>query len=577
KVTLSLLKKYLRPYVKQVLIVAFLLIGYNVIQVFNPQIIRLYLDQATADTLNKIDIIWTAVLYIGMNLIFRIIFVILRWLSQELAWATTNDLRVDLTRHCVNLDMTFHNKQKTGEMIERIDGDASTLSEFFSTFTIYFAGSFLLLIGVMIAVFVEGWIYGLAFLGFILVAVIVLYFLRRLTSPLWKKVRESTTALYGNIEESVSGLEDVKGSGADEFIMKRYHGIAQTNYKNKNKAMIISRVYYIANVSMSGILNIGILLLSYFLMDYLSVDGSVIYLLLSYATNILFPLRLILWQLEQLQNSIANIDRINEWFELESKIKDVGETEFPQEKVNLVFDDLNFGYLENELVLKNISFDLEPGKKIGIVGRTGSGKTTLARLMFRLYDPISGSIKINGHQSNDFPLKDLRQNVAYVTQEVELFKASIKDNITFFDSKYTDEEIIEVINNLGLREWFNKLPNGLETEVYSEELGLSAGEAQLLALTRAFLKNPKIVILDEASSRLDPATERIIETALNNLLENRSALVIAHRLTTLDKVDKILILEKGEIVEYGYRKDLVKDPKSNFSLLLQQGMEEVLQ
>ncbi|MHA1435587.1 MAG: ABC transporter transmembrane domain-containing protein, partial [Candidatus Heimdallarchaeota archaeon] len=265
KVTLSLLKKYLRPYVKQVLLVAFLLIGYNVIQVLNPQIIRLYLDQATAETLNKVDIIWTAVLYIGMNLIFRVIFVILRWLSQELAWATTNDLRVDLTRHCVNLDMTFHNKQKTGEMIERIDGDASTLSEFFSTFIIYFAGSFLLLIGVMIAVFIEGWIYGLAFLGFILVAVIALYFLRRLTSPLWKKVRESTTVLYGNIEESISGLEDVKGSGADEFIMRRYHGIAQTNYKNKNKAMIISRVYYIANISMSGILNIGILILSYFL------------------------------------------------------------------------------------------------------------------------------------------------------------------------------------------------------------------------------------------------------------------------------------------------------------------------
>ncbi|MHA1435586.1 MAG: ABC transporter ATP-binding protein [Candidatus Heimdallarchaeota archaeon] len=286
---------------------------------------------------------------------------------------------------------------------------------------------------------------------------------------------------------------------------------------------------------------------------------------------------MILWQLEQLQNSIANIDRINEWFVLESKIKDDGEADFPQEKINLVFDNLDFGYLEDELVLKNINFDLEPGKKIGIVGRTGSGKTTLARLMFRLYDPQGGAIKINGHNSNEFPLKELRQNVAYVTQEVELFKASIKDNITFFDSKYTDEEIIEVINNLGLEEWFNKLPHGLETEVYSEELGLSAGEEQLLALTRAFLKNPKIVILDEASSRLDPATERIVERALTNLLKNRSAIIIAHRLTTLDKVDKILILEKGEITEYGYRKDLIKDPKSNFSQLLQQGMEEVLQ
>jgi len=578
--TLSLLKKYLRPYVKQVILVTFLLLAYNVIQVFNPQIIRMYLDSVQAESWNehiKMTIIWTAVLFIAMNLVYRVIYVILQWLSQNLAWATTNDLRIDLTRHCVNLDMTFHNKQKTGEMIERIDGDASTLSEFFSTFIIFFAGSFLLLFGVLIAVFIEGWIFGLAFLGFTLIALIALYFLRRLTSPLWKKVRESTTSLYGNIEESISGLEDVKGSGADAFLMKKYHGIATTNYKNKNKAMIVSRVYYIANITMSGVLHIGILVISYFLQARLNIDASLIFLLLSYASNILFPLRLILWQLEQLQNSMANIERINEWFQLETKVKDEGETEFPDKMAKLVFDKLDFGYLENNLVLKDISFDLDPGKKIGIVGRTGSGKTTLARLMFRLYDPQSGSIKINGVENNEFSLEDLRKNIAYVTQDVELFKASIKDNITFFDPNVSDEEIIDVLKNLGLEKWYKKLPNGLETEIYSEELGLSAGEEQLLALTRAFLKDPKLVILDEASSRLDPATERIIERALNKLLKNRSAIIIAHRLSTLAKADKILILEKGKITEYGYREDLVNDPKSHFSQLLQQGIEEVLQ
>ena len=577
KFTISLLKKYLRPYVKQVLILSFFLVLYNVIQIINPQIIRYYIDAVFEPTLNTRTILYAALLYIGMNLILRAIMILNEYLSNNLAWATTNDLRIDTTRHCINLDMTFHNKHKTGEMIERIDGDASTLSEFFSTFIVYFLGSILLLIGVLIAVFIEGWIYGVIFLGFTLISLIGLYFVRKISAPLWKKVRESTTEMYGNIEESVSGLEDIKGNGADEFIMKSFHGIAQTNYKNKAKAMIVSRTYYVINVLMNAVLNIGILVTSYYLSNTFGINGGSLFLLLSYGTNILFPLRLILWQLEQLQNSLANIERINELLSIETKILDDGNKNFPENAVNLIFEELDFGYLEDELVLQNISFNLEPGKKLGLVGHTGSGKTTIARLIFRLHDPINGKIKFNGYDSREFPLKNLRKNIAYVTQDVELFKASIKDNITFFDREISDETILEVFQELGLMEWYNKLPNGLDTLIFSEELGLSAGEEQLLALTRAFLKNPKLIILDEASSRLDPATERHIDHALERLLNNRSAIIIAHRLATLDKVDDILLLKKGEIIEYGSREELVKNPNSQFSLLLQKGIEEVLQ
>ncbi|MHA1354238.1 MAG: ABC transporter ATP-binding protein [Candidatus Heimdallarchaeota archaeon] len=576
KYTLSLLKKYLKSYKMLGFVVAFLLITFNVIQIFNPQIIRLYLNQVGADTLNTNALIWTSILYIGMNLIFRVVYVVLNWVSQELAWSTTNDLRVDLTRHCINLDMTFHNQHKTGEMIERIDGDASNLSAFFGEFIIQFISNFLLLTGVLIAVFIEGWVFGLSFLGFILLSALALYLVRKITVPLWKKVRVSTTALYGNIEESLSGFEDIQGCGADSYIMKKYHDVAQTDFKNKNKAMIVSRIFVITSILLGGVLNVGLLALSFFLQNIIPVNAGLIYLLLAYAANILLPIQSILYQTGRLQNSLANIDRIKEWFDIESKIKDNGKLVFPKEDVQLVFDDLDFGYNEDELVLKNISFELEPGKKIGIVGRTGSGKTTLARLIFRLYDPQFGSIKINGQKNSQYPLKDLRKNIAYVTQDVELFNASIKDNITFFDSRYSDKEIIDVIRKLGLEDWFNKLPNGLETEVYSEELGLSAGEEQLLALTRAFLKDPKIVILDEASSRLDPATEKITERALNNLLKNRSTIIIAHRLSTLENVDKILILENGEITEFGSRSKLVDDPESQFSQLLQYGIMEVL-
>lgn len=576
KYTISLLRKYLKPYIGQVVLLGLLLVVYNGIQIANPQIIRFYIDAVFADTLDSEAILFASLMYIGFSLIHRSVYVVVRYLSQKLAWSTTNDLRVDLTNHCMNLDMTFHNQYKTGEMIERIDGDASSLSEFFSTFSIYFFGSLILLIGVLTAVFIEKWVYGVLFLGFAFLALIAFYFVRNVSSPLWKKARESTTALFGHIEESVSGLEDIKGNGADEFLMKRFHEVSQKDFQNKNKAMIVSRTYYAINVTMRAILNIGILVVSHYLSTFLDTDAGVIYLLLTYGTNLLWPLRLLLWQIEQLQNSLANVERINEFFQIETKISDDGEILFPEGKVNLAFDNLDFGYAKN-LVLKDISFNLEPGRKMGLVGQTGSGKTTLARLIFRLYDPKSGKIRVNGINTKNFPLKELRSNIAYVTQDVELFKASIRDNVTFFDKEIPEEIILEIFKDIGLEKWYNNLPNGLETIIKSEECGLSAGEEQLLALTRAFLKDPKIVILDEASSRLDPATERQIEIALEKLLQGRSAIIIAHRLTTLYKVDDILILSDGEMMEYGSREDLAKNPNSQFSQLLQKGMEEVLQ
>lgn len=576
KYTISLLRKYLKPYIGQVILLGFLLVLYNGIQIANPQVIRFYIDAVFADTLDSQAILIASLMYIGFSLIHRSVYVVVRYLSQKLAWSTTNDLRVDLTNHCMNLDMTFHNQYKTGEMIERIDGDASSLSEFFSTFSIYFFGSLILLIGVLTAVFIEKWVYGVLFLGFAFLALIAFYFVRNVSSPLWKKARESTTALFGHIEESVSGLEDIKGNGADEFLMKRFHEVSQEDFQNKNKAMIVSRTYYAINVTMRAILNIGILVVSHYLSTFLETDPGVIYLLLTYGTNLLWPLRLLLWQIEQLQNSLANVERIDEFFQIKTKIIDDGETIFPEGKVNLAFDNLDFGYAKN-LVLKDISFNLEPGRKMGLVGQTGSGKTTLARLIFRLYDPKSGKIRVNGINTKNFPLKELRSNIAYVTQDVELFKASIRDNVTFFDKEIPEEIILEIFKDIGLETWYNNLPNGLETIIKSEECGLSAGEEQLLALTRAFLKNPKIVILDEASSRLDPATERQIEIALEKLLQGRSAIIIAHRLTTLYKVDDILILSDGEMVEYGSREELAMNPKSQFSQLLQKGIEEVLQ
>ncbi len=240
---------------------------------------------------------------------------------------------------------------------------------------------------------------------------------------------------------------------------------------------------------------------------------------------------------------------------------------------------------EKDIVLRNISFRLEPGRIIGLLGRTGSGKTTLTRLIFRLYDPDSGSIRLGERAYDDesgmvdirkLPVQDLRRRVGMVTQNIQLFNATVRDNLTFFNTGITDAQILEAIEDLGLMDWFKTLPKGLDTELESGGGGLSAGEAQLLAFTRIFLRDPGLVILDEATSRLDPATEALIERAVDKLTHNRTAIIVAHRLGTVQRADDILILEDGRVIEYGDRVRLAEDPDARFHQLLKTGLEEVL-
>jgi ATP-binding cassette subfamily B protein len=227
-------------------------------------------------------------------------------------------------------------------------------------------------------------------------------------------------------------------------------------------------------------------------------------------------------------------------------------------------------------VLHDISFQLQPGSVLGLLGRTGSGKTTLTRLLFRLYDPANGSISIDQQDIRGLDLQNLRRQIGIVTQEVQLFRASVRDNLTFFDGSITDTQILTALEELELGGWLRGLPNGLDTLLAAGGHSLSAGEAQLLAFARIFLRSPGLIILDEASSRLDPATEARIEQAIDRLLRGRTAIIVAHRLGTVMRSDQILILEDGQIAEFGPRLRLMENPEAKFSRLLKTGLEEVL-
>jgi ABC-type multidrug transport system fused ATPase/permease subunit len=284
--------------------------------------------------------------------------------------------------------------------------------------------------------------------------------------------------------------------------------------------------------------------------------------------------------MEDLQKAGAGISRVQELFDERSTIDDTGTAALPQGALSVDLDRVEFAYedeqSDGERVLDHLDLAVPAGRVVGVLGRTGSGKSTLARLLTRLYDPTAGGIRIGGVPLTEVDRTDRRARIGMVTQEVQLFRATVRENLTFFDESVGDDRIWEVLFDLGIGDWVASLPDDLDTMLESGSGGLSAGQAQLLAFARIFLRDPGLVILDEASSRLDPATEMLIERAVDRLLDGRTGIVIAHRLATVERADDILILEDGEVVEFGARSDLAADHDSRFSRLLTTGMEDLL-
>ena len=459
----SLLSDYLKPQRGRVVLLGILLFVSIALQLINPQILRYFIDAATGAITPEggANLIAAALLFMCIALLQQVVTVLSTYVSENVAWTATNALRADLARHCLNLDMSFHNERTPGELIERIDGDVASLANFFSQFVIQILGNGLLMIGVLALLFREDWRIGGAMSLFAVIALLVLYRVSNVAVPHWNAARQASADMFGFLEERLAGTEDIRSSGAKPYVMRSFFELMRARWKKEMKAGLM--VNLIVNSSML-LFTVGNAL-AFAVGAYLYLSGEItigtVFLIFQYSNLLFMPIERISQQMGDLQKAGAGISRIQQLRVIQSKIDyrdDATGLLLPDGPLSVEFEQTTFGYNADDPVLKDVAFQLKPGKVLGLLGRTGSGKTTLARLLLRLYDPQQGALYLGDEQAQ-FDLKDvrrseLRRRIGMVTQDVQLFNASVRDNLTFFNPDIDDQRILQAIEDLGLWSWY---------------------------------------------------------------------------------------------------------------------------
>lgn len=574
-ISMPWLLRYLIPVRGRLLLLLVMLLVSTAFQLVNPQIVQQFIDTAASQgTLSTL--LSLAGLYLIIAVLTQLITVAISYLGNDISWRATNTLRADLLKHCLGLDMHFHNRKTPGEMIERIDGDVTGMSNFFAMFIVQVIGSFILLAGILGFMFTVNWPIALAMTIFTLLSIGFMTLIRNMGVSSSKDERAANASLFGLIEERIAGIEDVQANGAVPYITNRFHQAMRKVFQTGRKAWMLRVVPWNTTVVLFAAAVTVVLLLGvhYYLIGQISL--GTLFLIFQYTQMLNTPIEQLGDQIQEFQKAKSGMMRSHELLSLQSKIADGTKELLPDGALGLEFDHVTFGYNEEKVVLHDITFAVKPGQRLGIIGRTGSGKSSISRLLLRLYNIDSGSIRIGGEDIRSLKLETLYRRVGMVTQDVQLFDGTLRDNLTLFDPAATDESILETTARLGLRQWIDTLPNGLDSHLSSGGTSLSAGEAQLFALTRVFLTNPSIIVLDEPSSRLDAATEAMLQTAVDQLMEQCTGIIIAHRLATLEQVDAIMVLQQGRIIELGSREELASDPSSHYAMLLRTGREEEL-
>ena len=573
------LTRYLYPLRARAALLFALMLADISLDLAGPQLQRAFIDGAIGGAPAG-DLIRLAALFVGLAFVLQGLMVAAGIVSTELAQTATNRMREDLLDHVLRLDLAFHGRHTPGELIERIDGDVATLANFVSRFLLELVGSALLVLGVLAMLFRVDARIGATMAIFVLLAIAIMRGVLHLAVPHWAAAREASAQLFGFLEERLAGTEDLRANGAVAYTLRRFFGLSRDIWRRNLRASLLGS----ATGGTSVLLLFIAMAISLGWAVVLVQDGSITlgtaWLLFSYSLQLDGPLSGIARQLGDLQQAGASITRIRALLDERTTLTEPPPDRaraLPAGPLTIDVDAVSFAYADMDggaPTLHDVTLTVPAGTSLGLLGPSGSGKTTLTRLLLRLLDPTAGTVRLGGIDVRDVPPADLRRRVAIVTQDVQLFRATLRDNLTLFDPSVDDARIRAALDGLGLGAWVDGLADGLDT-VLAPGGGVSAGEAQLLAFARIFIGDPGLVVLDEASSRLDPATEARLTAAMARLAAGRTVVVIAHRLATVQRLDAVCLLADGRIVEHGPRAALAADAGSRYTQLMAAGLEDL--
>ena len=551
----------------QMMLLAALLLAGIALKIINPQIVRHFIDQAHASGPER-ELWMAALLFLTVSLVYRLISVATTYTGEHLVWASTNALRSDLAAHCLDLDLSFHNHHTPGEMVQRIDDDVTALGNLLSRMAFRVLGNGLLVLAILLLLFREDPLIGAVLAFYTGVTAILLRCVQSRAVRRWSRERQAAARLSSFQEEVLTSTEDIRSQGAVSFVMRRLEDIMEEALARFRDAFMAGSAASAVTQLLHALGHVTGLAVAVHLYRQEAITIGTAVLVLHYTAMLSGPLEEIRRETSDLQSAAASVERIDGLLLTRPSVVETFRQPLPPGPLPVDFDRVSFHYEESRPALADVSFSLPAGKVLGVLGHTGGGKTTLTRLLFRLMDPSSGSIRLGGVDIRRVALEELRRRVGLVTQEIQLFTASVRDNLTLFGPDKGDGHLERILETVGLGPWLRSLPDGLDTTLSPAGAGISAGEQQLLSLARVFLRDPDLVVMDEASSRIDPATARLVARATDSRLAGRTGIIIAHRLATVDRADLILILENGRAVEVGPRLQLARSEASRYSHLL---------
>jgi len=555
---LTRLTMYLSPYKSTLAVVMLFVLAYISLGLLEPYLIGRGIDQfISTKTINGLPQL--ALLLLTAYIFDNGFQAASSWLMARISQDALRRLRRDLFEHLQKLSIHFFDNHTAGELMSRLTNDIEAINQAVSQNVISLVASVLSLVGIVIAMFVLNKWLALAALLVVPIMFWFTQFIARYTRKGFRDLQKELGEINGVMEESISGQRVVKAFRRSETAIERFRVSNQKVYA----AGVYANTYALMLMPLTNVLGNFFVIVLVGLGGYLALQDLVtvgmIATFIAYAQNFIQPLRQLANMYNSIQAALAGAERVFEIIDTSAEVDHASDSPLPvpvQGAVN--FTDVSFGYNPDQLIIKNMTLEAKAGQTIALVGPTGAGKTTIINLLTRFYEINSGSITIDGHDIRDISKDDLRQKLGIVLQDTFLFADTVMENIRYGRLDATDEECIEAAKLADADHFIQQMPQGYQTKLSERASNLSQGQRQLMAIARAILSDPSILILDEATSSVDTRTEARIQKSLLRLMEGRTSFVIAHRLSTIKDADNVIVINDGEIVEQGTHQQLLE-------------------